>query len=221
MSIYLSLLERAMKSMPSGSIISPDEIQHFLAGRKVESLHCLASDFVAHRESLSSRSLAVIARGALEAMFGLRASLLSKEVAIDILYTSTTSDLEKVKKMKDVDPNSPPSADNVISALESEKDFIVQTFPSHSPKKRNVFNIAEKAECVSHYRSSYFTLSQYVHSNYATIDGDLDDLTSKIAEGAVMVSCLLSVETIADFYSHPDENELRKRSRELWNGRTG
>jgi len=214
---YLVLLEKATEAMQCKEKVLPDEVKDLLATRMVESLLCLSSDFERHRETLSPHGLAVIARSAIESMYHLKGAMHSKELAVDIFYSSVVVDLNKVRMMDKVDPDSNPhAAQTVIDDLLAEQSFLESVVPNHTPTKRSIFTIAEKIGCESHYRTNYFILSQYAHSNYATFGLKSYDLILNILDKSVMEACLFAAETIAEHYSHPEEDEILDRCRTCW-----
>ena len=210
------LLNDARTAIPEKDQITPDEIQDLLAVRMAKAISEIAADYDKTNDTLSLRGAAVLARVTLEAMFRLLGALHSKEIAAKIIYTSTKEDLNRSRRMKDADPAPTNLADTVTTDLESSLKFIETTLSDVDLKTITSLQIAKKVDCLNHYCSHYFTLSQYVHSSYATLGNTPSDYTPKITDSAFLLACCLSADFIAGHYKHPNAEKIQSRSRALW-----
>lgn len=213
------LLKAAITAVPNRKHGSPDDIQDLLAHRMATAILRLSQDYENARVHLSVRSRAVIARAALEAMFNLLGALSSKATAIRIVYSSTDDDLRRARQMKKADPDPSDLADETIQGLEDNLAFIVKSYGNDQCKKINTYQIAESSGCDGYYRSRYFSLSQHVHSNYATLGHTSEEPISEISDKSVLLACALSSDCIAGHYEHPDADRLQAEARSAWKDR--
>ena len=178
----------------------------------------LAADYDKTINTLSPRSAAVLARATLEAMFHLLGALHSKELAAGIIYGSTKEDLRHCRLMKEADPAPIALADKVIEDLKREVNLIETHFKDIKPIT-STYQIAEKVDCEKHYRSHYFTLSQHIHANYATVPTIPNQPPSPIPSTVMLLACCQSADVIAEHYKHPNAEKIQSRSRSLWKER--
>lgn len=212
--LFASVAFRLKEAIPDPG----EAVQLALIRSLVVSIIESAGDYVRVGDQLSTRSAAILARTAIEAVFKLRAACLSKDLAIRIAFTMADDFASRAKKLFLADSNPPAGAREVIGSATKERDEILATSDTQmgSMKTITVFEIAEKVGCIGYYRGHYFNLSSYVHSSYKAHPTADTRAIDRIVTSAFMLALCLGIDSIAVFSNLSDASDVMSRSKALW-----
>lgn len=145
------------------------DIQKAYCYRQLVFIHRIAVDTFALLPKNGGYAGGILCRSLLESLFRLGAAAYSEERCLRIIHTDASEDLERMKMFRDLDPNPPPEAKDVIEGLEEKVEFLQRL--SKDPIKRiNLFDATPIGGLQNLYRVSYHQLSKISHGNYSIID---------------------------------------------------
>ena len=191
------------------------EFQRAYCFRQLAFISRIAEDALSMSSSNGGYAAAVLCRSLLEAVFCLSGAATSEEICLRIVYTNAIEDLKRTKLFRDVDPNPPTEAAEIIEQLEDEVESL-QALANAPLKKIDLFTATPSGGLQSLYRALYHHLSQVSHANYTTID--------LCAKGEALVGDNISRVTLflclasgigSEFFELDDKDEIWRSLKQL------
>ena len=211
----VQLLEAVRNVIPENPGIPVERVQSFLTSRLSLGIVELTRDYANHKNTLSTRARAVMARTVFEGSTRILSALKSGELALSIYHASNKEDLKRCRQLDEVEPAPDGSYDRVRVMIEDKLKSVEESFPNFKPRKLSAFSLAKESGFERHYRALYFELSRYVHHNPHAISDDDDPSFAKELEVFVVTACCAAAEGIARHYQHPATAQIVREAHAL------